>query len=196
MSVQARRLALLFIAFGIIAVSLVACQTPSGADSGSSNTILIPTQSAANLTPTPKFPPFTIGAWPSNFSPELNDTITIYVVCRVQDQSMQGPSHPPPTLTVVINIGSPVNKQYTARTGADGYATQAFSYNDSSPGQPVIVNVSATYNGATYSAETFFTPGPKAAPTPTPAATATPGGGGGGPGGKPTPPGGPPNPGG
>ncbi len=193
MSVQARRFALLLIAFGVIAVSLVACQTPNAADTGSSNTILIPTPNSANLTPTPKFPPFTVGAWPSNFSPELNDTITIYVVCRVQDQSMQGPSHPPPSLTVVINVTAPINQQFTARTGADGYATATFSYNDPVPGQPVIVNVSATYNGVTYSAQTFFTPGPKAAPSPTAEPSKTPGGGG--PGGKPTPPGGPPVPG-
>lgn len=194
MSNHARRFALLVMALGIIAVSLVACQTPN-ADTGSSNTILIPTQNAANLTPTPKFPPFTIGAWPSNFAPDLNDSITIYVVCRVQDQSMQGPSHPPPSLTVVISIGSPIPQQFTARTGADGYATQAFSFNDPVPGQPVIVNVSTTYNGAPYSAQTFFTPGPKAAPSPTAAPSQTPGGGGGGGGGKPTPPGGPPVPG-
>lgn len=192
MSVHAKRFALLLIAFGIIAVSLVACQTPS-ADTGSSNTILIPTPNSANLTPTPKFPPFTIGAWPSNFSPDLNDSITIYVVCRVQDQTMQGPSHPPPSLTVVISVGSPINQQFTARTGGDGYATQSFSFNDPVPGQPVIVTVSTTYSNATYNAETFFTPGPKAAPSPTSAPT--PPNGGGGPGGKPTPPGGPPVPG-
>ena len=192
MSNHAKRFALLVMALGIIAVSLVACQTPN-ADTGSSNTILIPTQNSANLTPTPKFPLFTIGAWPSDFSPDLNDTVTIYVVCRVQDPSMQGPSQPPPTLTVVISVGSPIGQQFTASTGADGYATKTFSFNDPTPGQPVIVNVSTTYKGATYNAQTFFTPGPKTAPTPTAAPSQTPGGGNGG-GGKPTPPSGPPVP--
>ncbi len=192
MAHHAKRFALLILAFGIIAISLVACQAPN-ADTGSSNTILIPTQNAANLTPTPNFPPFTIGAWPSHFSPDLNDTVTIYVVCRVQDPTMQGPSHPPPTLTVVISIGSPISRHFTASTGADGYATQSFSFNDPTPGQPVIVSVSTSYKGATYNAQTFFTPGPKAAPSPTAEPSKTPGGGGGG--GKPTPPGGPPVPG-
>lgn len=197
MSVHAKRFALLIIAFGVIAVSLVACQTPNvGTDS--SNTILIPTPNSANVTPTPKFPVFTIGAWPSNFAPQLNDTVTIYVVCRVQDPSMQGPSHPPPSLTVIINVGAPINQQFSVRTGADGYATKAFSFNDPTPGQPVIVGISTVYSGTPYNAQTFFTPGPNSQPSPTPSASKTPGDGGGpgGGGGKPTPPGGPPQPGG
>lgn len=169
MSVYARRFALLFIALGVLSISLVACQTPNSANSGSSNSILIPTPNAANLTPTPKFPPFTIGAWPNNFAPQLNDTVTIYVVCRVQDDTMQGPSHPPPAgQAVTINVGSPINQQQTVRTGADGYATMTFSFNDPNPGQPVIVSVSTGWNNATYRAQTFFTPGPNTAPTPTP----------------------------
>jgi hypothetical protein len=158
------------IALGIIAVSLVACQTPSSASSGGSNTILIPTPNSSNLTPTPKFPGFTVGAWPSNFSPNLNDTITIYVVCRIQDPSMQGPSHPPPAgVQVNISVRSPINQNFTARTGADGYATATFSYNDPNPGQPVLVDVTTNYPGSP-SAQTFFTPGVNTAPTPTTAA--------------------------
>ncbi len=167
MPVQAKRFALLMIALGIIAVSLVACQTPSSANSSGGNTILIPTPNTSNLTPTPKFPGFTVGAWPSNFSPNLNDTVTIYVVCRVQDQSMQGPSHPPPAgVQVTVSVGSPISQQFTARTGADGYATVTFSFNDPDPGQPVQVNVTTNYPGAP-PAQTFFTPGVNTAPTPT-----------------------------
>ena len=175
MPVQAKRFALLIIALGIIAVSLVACQTPSSASSGGSNTILIPTVNTSNLTPTPKFPGFTVGAWPSNFSPNLNDTITIYVVCRIQDQSMQGPSHPPPAgVQVTISVGSPINQNFTKTTGADGYATATFSYNDPNPGQPVAVNVTTNYPGSP-PAQTFFTPGVNSAPTPTtPPDTGTP----------------------
>ena len=182
MSVHARRFALLVTALGIIAISLVACQAPSSANQGANNTILIPSPNSSNLTPTPKFPPFTIGAWPSNFSPDLNDTITIYIVCRVQDQTMAGPSHPPPAgLSISISIGDPVPQQFSVRTGADGLAAQTFSFNDPLPGQPVIVNVTTNYNGVTYKAQTFFTPGPKAAPTATPQPT-QPGNGGGPPG--------------
>jgi hypothetical protein len=167
MPVQAKRFALLMIALGIIAVSLVACQTPSSASSGGSNTILIPTPNTSNLTPTPKFPGFTVGAWPSNFSPNLNDTVTIYVVCRIQDQSMQGPSHPPPAgVQVNVGVGSPINQNFTARTGADGYATVTFNFNDPNPGQPVVVNVTTNYPGSP-PAQTFFTPGVNTAPTPT-----------------------------
>jgi hypothetical protein len=170
MPVQAKRFALLVFALGIIAVSLVACQTPSSANSGGSNTILIPTPNTSTLTPTPKFPGFTVGAWPSNFSPNLNDTITIYVVCRIQDPSMQGPSHPPPAgVQVNVSVRSPINQDFTARTGADGYATVTFSYNDPNPGQPVIVDVTTSYPGSP-PAQTFFTPGVNTAPTPTTAA--------------------------
>lgn len=168
MSVQARRFSLLIIALGIIATSLVACQTPSSATSGGSNAILIPTQNAASVTPTPKFPQFTIGAWPSDFSPDLNGTITIYIVCRVQDQSMKGPSQPPPAgQTVTVNIGPPISGQYTKQTTADGYAVVTFAYNDPNPGQPVIVSVSTVWNNVNYKAQTFFTPGPTVRPTPT-----------------------------
>lgn len=188
MSVQAKRFALLLAAFGIIAVSLVACQTPNSANQGTSNTILIPTQNSSNLTPTPKFPPFTIGAWPSNASPQLNDSVTIYISCRVQDQSMQGPSQPAPGLAINISVGNPVGGTYSARTGPDGYAAVTFSFNDSTPGQPVIVDAWANWNGATYHAQTFFTPGPQAPATPTEQATQGGGGGGGGQGDKtPTP---------
>jgi hypothetical protein len=167
MPVQAKRFALLIIALGIIAVSLVACQTPSSASSGGNNTILIPTANASNTTPTPKFPGFTVGAWPSNFSPNLNDTVTIYVVCRIQDPSMQGPSHPPPAgVQVNVSVGSPINQNFTAHTGADGYATATFSFNDPNPGQPVTVNVTTNYPGSP-AAQTFFTPGVNTAPTPT-----------------------------
>jgi hypothetical protein len=167
MPVQAKRLALLMIALGIIAVSLVACQAPSSASSGGSNTILIPTPNTSNLTPTPKFPGFTVGAWPSNFSPNLNDTVTIYVVCRIQDQSKQGPSHPPPAgVQVNVSVGGPINQNFTARTGADGYATVTFNFNDPNPGQPVVVDVTTNYPGSP-AAQTFFTPGVNTAPTPT-----------------------------
>lgn len=178
MSVQARRFALLVITCGIMATALVACQTPNTATSGGSNAILIPTPNSAKLTPTPKFPPFTVGAWPSNFSPSLNDTITIYIICRVQDQSMTGPSHPPSAgLPINVSVGSPINQQFSARTTADGYATVTFSFNDPTPGQPVIVDINTNYGNANYHAQTFFTPGPQTAPTPTPGPQTTPGAG-------------------
>ncbi len=81
---------------------------------------------------------------------------------------MQGPSHPPPAgQTVTVNIGAPINQQYTAQTTADGYAVVTFSFNDPNPGQPVIVQVSTVWNNQTYPAQTFFTPGPTVQPTPT-----------------------------
>lgn len=180
MSVQAKRFGLLIIALSILSVSLVACQTPNPTNSGPSNAILIPTPNSAKLSPTPQFPQFTVGAWPSNFAPQLNDTVTIYVVCRVQDQTMKGPSHPPPAgLPVTIYVGNPIAQQQTAHTTADGYAVASFSFNDPNPGLPVTVSVTTNWNNVAYKAQTFFTPGPNTAPTPTAGASPAPGGPGG-----------------
>jgi len=80
---------------------------------------------------------------------------------------MQGPSHPPPAgVQVNISVGSPINQNFTKSTGADGYATATFSFNDPNPGQPVVVNVTTNYPGSP-PAQTFFTPGVNTAPTPT-----------------------------
>jgi hypothetical protein len=70
---------------------------------------------------------------------------------------------------VNVSVRSPINQDFTARTGADGYATVTFSYNDPNPGQPVIVDVTTSYPGSP-PAQTFFTPGVNTAPTPTTAA--------------------------
>ncbi|HEU5349775.1 MAG TPA: hypothetical protein VFU63_14280 [Ktedonobacterales bacterium] len=81
---------------------------------------------------------------------------------------MQGPSHPPPAgLVINVTIGNPIGGTYSTRTGADGYAAQVITFNAPTAGQPVIVDVSTTYNNVTYHAQTFFTPGPRAVASPT-----------------------------
>lgn len=186
MSAHVKRFALLMGALAVVAVALVACQTPS-------TNVQSPGQNGVNVfhtptppAPTPTFPPFTIGAWPSNFSPNDGQTITIYVLCRVQDQSMNGPASPPaPGVSVNISVsGSGGN----AVTGPDGLATYSVQVN-SPAGQPVVVTVSATYQGKTYQNTTFYTPSPANAPKPTATPKKGDGGGNGGGGGSPaTPP--------
>jgi hypothetical protein len=180
MVLQVRRFALLLVALSVLSVALVACQTPAvtgSSSSGTSSGISLITPPANASSPTPTFPPFTIGAWPSNYSPGNPDTITIYVLCRVQDPSMQTPAQPPnPGVPVTILIGAPLNQSATVTTGADGVAATTVAFSDPTPGIPVTVLVSATFNGATYSNQTFFTPGATFTPTPakkTPVATSS-----------------------
>ncbi|HUY78336.1 MAG TPA: hypothetical protein VMV29_16305 [Ktedonobacterales bacterium] len=189
MVIQAKQFALLVVAMCVIAVALVGCQVSGAAGgSGTGSTYVISTPNTASNSPTPTFPPFTVGAWPSNYSPNNNDNITIYVICRVQNQSMTGPAQPPSSsLSVRVVIGSPVNQNYSGATDADGLAAIPITFNDPSAGQPVTVDAYVTYSGVTYHAATFFTPspnaptptaGPKGTPGATPGVTPTPGTGG------------------
>lgn len=179
MGAQARRFALMVVALGVLAVGLVACQpTPITTTGGtaSGNILAINTAAANNASPTPTFPPFTIGAWPSNYSPNNPDTITIYVICRVQDPTMQSPAKPPAAgLPVTIFVQGAINQTFTATTGADGIATAQVAFSDPSPGVPVVVQVTANYGGHTYTNDTFFTPGATFTPTPTLGPGVTPG---------------------
>lgn len=171
MGVQARRFAIAVVALSVLSVALVACQpTPITTTGGSAsgNSLLLITPGASAASPTPTFPPFTIGAWPSNYSPNNPDTITIYVICRVQDPTMQTPAQPPAAgQSVTIFVQDPINQTFTATTGPDGIATAQVAFADPSPGTPVIVQVTTTYKGASYTNQTFFTPGATATVTPT-----------------------------
>lgn len=172
MGLQARRFAILAVALSVISVALVACQAPavSGTSGGttSSNGFIFTTPGANPGSPTPAFPAFTIGAWPSNYSPNNPDTITIYVICRTQDPSMKTPAQPPnPPAQVTILIGAPINQTATVTTGPDGIATTQVAFSDPKPGVPVIVTVTSNYGNIQYSNQTFFTPGANVPPTPT-----------------------------
>lgn len=170
MGLRLRRFALLVSALSVMLVALVGCQTTgvvATGGSGGSKAINIITPPAAS--PTPTFPVFTIGAWPSNFSPGNPDTITIYALTRVQDPTMMNPAKPPsPGVTVTFLIGAPINQSATATTGPDGIATTQIAFSDPNPGTPVVVTVTASYNSQQFSNETFFTPGATFTPTPGP----------------------------
>jgi len=171
-----RRLTALVAALGMLSVALVGCQTAvtPTTTTGSSQT-LISTPNPAQQTPTPTFPPFTVGAWPSNFSPNANDTITIYVLCRVQPSDMSQPPTPPPPLGVTVQPQSPVGGSYTGTTDAHGLAAVSITFNDTQPGTPVVVIVYVSYQGHSYTAKTFFTPSPNnASPTPSASPSASP----------------------
>jgi hypothetical protein len=174
LSPRFRRAALALAALFILALGLVGCQQAPLPGQGNNVQVQIITPNPGQLTPTPTFPPFTIGAWPSNYSPNNKDTITIYVLCRVQPASMAGPGTPPsPGLSVQVQVGAPVNQTYEGTTDAEGMAAITFNIDDSQSGLPVVVTAIVTYNGQTYVAHTFFTPNPSAQPKPTPKGTAT-----------------------
>jgi hypothetical protein len=189
MRLNAQRLGLLLASCFLISVAVVACAapqtgSPSSYSGGGSNNVFHTPNPSLN-SPTPTFPGFTVGAWPSNYSPNNNDTLTIYVICRVQDPTMQQPPTPAVGLSVVLTFQAAgpaaVNlAPLSAQTGQDGIAAFMFHLNDPTSGVPIVVQASATYQGITYTAQTFFTPSPEAKPSPSASAgPGTPGSGGG-----------------
>lgn len=174
---QARRFIIMVAALSVLSVALVACQATAvtgGGATGGAGSFTLTTPGAGS--PTPTFPPFTIGAWPSNYSPGNPDTITIYVICRVQDKTMMTAPQPPnPGVAVTILVGAPINQSATVTTGTDGIAATQVAFSDPTPGTPVIVQVTAQYNNVSYTNQTFFTPGATFTPTPSAAPNTTPG---------------------
>jgi hypothetical protein len=173
LATRPRRWALMVLALATLTVSLVACQASPGTNTPSSangSGLQSSSSGGIEVSPTPTFPPFTIGAWPSDRSPAVNDTVTIYILCRVQDQSMKGPSTPPQQpLSVQVLVQDPINKSGQGTCGPpDGIAAVPITFNDPRPGYPVVVQVSTVWNGKTYTNETFFTPGATFKPTATP----------------------------
>jgi hypothetical protein len=169
----ARRLTLLLIGLGLLSISLVACASsgsPTDSSSSDSGVEGFKTPNPNLYTPTPAFPAFTIGAWPSNYSPQNNDTVTIYVLCRVQPRDLNGPGQPPPYppgLSVHVEIHDPFTKSADGTTDASGLAAVPISFSDPKSGYPVRVYVSASWQGHTYNAETVFTPNVTQPPSPT-----------------------------
>lgn len=172
MATHPKRWALLLLALATLVISLVACQAP-GADSTTSNNpgaIIISTPVGDSASATPVFPPFTIGAWPSDTTPNASDTITIYVICQMQDPTMTTPSKPAIGLKVRVNVLDPINQSYTKTTGADGIATVQVKFKISHPGTPITVEVSTTWKGVSYARKIYFTPAPEPKPSPSPSA--------------------------
>ena len=178
MGMHIRRWALLLMALAFLAVALVACGLPG-------NGYTLPSAGAAIMsTPnggpaaTPTFSPFTIGAWPSNSMPEAGDSVTIYVICQIQDPTMASPNKPAVGQTVYVQLLNPVNRTFKGTTGSDGIASVRVAYSHARANVPITIVVTSTWKGTTYQGQTSFTPasgaGSAADGTPTPAATATP----------------------
>jgi hypothetical protein len=120
-----------------------------------------------------------MGAWPSNYSPANNDTVTIYVLCRIQPVdpntgNLNGPGLVASNQPIHVEIHDPFTKLADGTTDAHGLATIPISYSDPKSGYPVRVYVSTSYGGHTYNAETVFTPNVTLPPPPTATPATTP----------------------
>ncbi|HEV7126229.1 MAG TPA: hypothetical protein VGN32_02170 [Ktedonobacterales bacterium] len=170
MSTQVKHLGILATALGVIALSLAACTANPISSSGGNapSGLTFTTPDTSQFTATPGFPTFTVGAWVSNFSPNVNDTITIYVLCRVQDPTMQTASQPPSqAVQIKVVLQGPIGATLAGATDTDGIAAIPYTLNDPFVGQPVNVFVTATYKGQAFYAQTFFTAAPYTPPTAT-----------------------------
>lgn len=177
MSQLAKRMALIALAIGVLAAALAACASPAppaAPASGGGGVNAFHTPNPALQSPTPTFPGFTIGAWPSDYSPDANGSVTIYVVCRIQDPSMGSAPRPAAGQVVLISVGSPLNLAQNVTTDNSGLGNWQFTIVDKQNGQPVVVTVTTNFQGQTYSANTFFTPSPVAPPSPSASPTGSP----------------------
>lgn len=179
MSQMAKRVAFIALAIGVLAAALAACASPTPASAPPSGGVnAFHTPNPALQSPTPQFPAFTIGTWPSDYSPAANGSVTIYVSCRIQDPSMSGPPRPAAGQVVNISVGPPLNLVQNQTTDNAGFAAWSFTIVDKQNGSPVVVTVTTNFRGQTYTANTFFTPSPVTPPSPTagPKPTGTPSG--------------------
>ncbi len=163
----------LLLALVTLILSLAACQAPGSSDSiantgANTGAIVVSTAIGGSAAGTPTQAPFSIGAWPSNSTPNPQDTITIYIICLVQDPAAGGVAKPASGLHVRVNLRSPINHAYSGTTGVDGVARVKVKFNDRHPGSPVAVDVATTWQGVTYRGQTYFTPIPNGKSSPTP----------------------------
>jgi hypothetical protein len=169
-SVQNMRIVTLSVAVVSLAVFMVGCSLTGNAPvATTSDTGLTLGGGNSTVTP-PPFPPFTVGAWVYDASPQKGDKDHVYVLTRVQDPTMQKPSSPPSPGVGVSVVIDGVGQNKT--TDSDGYAVFDFDAN-ATPTKPSIITVTTSYHGQQYQTTTFYTVLPLVA-SPTPVASVTP----------------------
>jgi hypothetical protein len=166
------------LALAALAVGLFsACSASLVNDPGSAQPTIALHTPAANLTPTPTAPPYTIGAFASNPTPHVNDSITIYVIFHISENggTPRGVGGASVSLNFTFYSGAPVaqlnGQGGSQQTTQDGWAAFPLTFSGLQPQTPVIVNVTVNYQGQTYTKQqaTFFTPlAGSATPTPKP----------------------------
>ncbi len=141
---------------------------PPPAQGGNNNGVVVVT--GQNATPA-AFPPFTVGAWVFNASPQIGEPDRVYVLTRVQDPTMQKPAQPPAQPVQVTVLIDGVSQ--SAQTDSGGFAVFPFNAQDTHQ-VPSVIRVLASYNGQSYQTTTFYTSLPSVMVTPGPSTTPTP----------------------
>ncbi len=158
-------------------VALAACSASLVNDPGNGNPT-IALHPIQNLTPTPTALPYTIGAFASNETPNVNDSLTIYVIFHINGKPQAGGAV---SLYFHYDNGqgiSQLNSQAgTRQTADDGWAAFPITFTGLDSQKPVEVDISISFNNQTYvpiqKIPAFFTP-----VAPTPMASPTVGAGG------------------
>ena len=160
MTTHTRHWTLLLVALALLAVALAACGQPGGSSLSGASYARAATLSTpgGDSGPMPAFPPFTIGAWPSNSMPAAGRSVIIYVTCQIQDPTMARPSQPAAGQKVYVRLLDPVNQTYTGTTDAGGIAAVRVAYNHARARTPILIVVTSTWQGTTYQSQTTFTP--------------------------------------
>jgi hypothetical protein len=155
-----RRWMLLLPAIALVIVFLLGCQAPDRGDAAFPGSLVLSTPHTRSASPTPAFPPFTVGAWPSNSAPGTSDHIIIYVICRIQNAAASMASTPAAGVQVQVHLSYPMNQSYVGTTQQDGIARVVVAFSGARAGLPVLVDAVTTWQGATYQGQTSFTPAP------------------------------------
>lgn len=165
-----QRIILLVLAAALV-VFVSACTASLVNTPGSGESTIALHPPAANLTPTPTAPPYTIGFFANNETPNVNANVTIYVIFHLGDKPVGGAS-------VVLNFylarsGTPViqlNNEITPQqTAPDGWAAFPLTFSGLTSEGAVLADVTVSYNGQTYVRQNAYAFTPvQQSPTPTP----------------------------
>ena len=98
---------------------------------------------------------FTVASWPANSEPGAGEATTIYVAFHDAGSPVAGAQ-----VTLSAQSGESTQPYGPRDTSASGYAVFVLSGLSERPNQPVLVQVTVTYEGQTYTATTDFTPAP------------------------------------
>lgn len=114
---------------------------------------------AGSTTPTPGPLQYTVGAWPSNYTPAVGDTVTIFVSFRDAGAPIKGAA----ATAIAYYPGSHGIGGGPVVTDSQGYAAIDMPVNGlagttGQTRQTVQVRVTVSYQGQTYQATTNFTP--------------------------------------
>jgi hypothetical protein len=112
---------------------------------------------AASPTPTVAPLGYTLAAWPSNSGPPAGAPVGIIVAFRNAGAPVAGATASLVVQAANADAGQPYGP---LATNASGYAGFTLSGAGEAPNLPMLVQVTVTYLGQTYSAVTEFTPAP------------------------------------